>query len=102
MSEPPKAESYTAYLEAKQRIKESRPTTGGGSTFSLLRILATASDKQMSVANLMATSSMAFGEFAEALKSLGELGYLTLSGSPSNEIATLTKQGEEIANLSRK
>jgi len=102
MTGPPKTDSYTAYLETKQRNKQIRPTTAGGTTFSLLRILAGASDKQMSVTNLMAASSMAFGEFAEALKSLGELGYLTLSGSPSNEVATLTRLGEEIANLSSK
>ena len=96
-----KADSFTAYLEAKQRSRQSRQAPMGGTALSLLSILADAQDEQMPVTNLMATSGLPFGEFAEALKSLGEMGYLTLNGSPSNEVATLTKLGEEVSQLTR-
>jgi hypothetical protein len=44
---------------------------------------------------------MSFSDFAEALKSLGDSGYLTLAGAPGNEAATLTKLGEDVSRLAR-
>ena len=98
----PKADSFTAYLEAKQRSERSRQAPTGGTAFSLLNILADAQGKQMPIAELMAASGMPFGAFADALKSLGELGYLTLSGPPASEIVALTKLGEDVSKLARK
>jgi predicted transcriptional regulator len=97
-----KADSFTAYLEAKQRMEQARKQATGGTAFSVLTLLADAPAKQMPVTELMAASSMAFGPFADALKSLGELGYLTLTGAPGSEVATLTKLGEEVSQLARK
>jgi predicted transcriptional regulator len=94
-----KSDSFTAYLEAKQRMDQARKPSPGGTAFSLLTLLADAPAKQMPVTELMAASSMAFGPFADALKSLGDLGYLTLSGQPGSEVATLTKLGEEVSHL---
>jgi hypothetical protein len=97
-----KADSFTAYLEAKQRMHQARKPATGGTAFSLLTLLADAPAKQMPVTELMAASSMAFGPFADALRSLGDLGYLTLTGPPGSEVATLTRLGEEVSELARK
>jgi hypothetical protein len=97
-----KSDSFTAYLEAKQQLDQARKPTTGGTAFSLLTLLADAPAKQMPVKDLMAASSMPFGPFADALKSLGDLGYVTLSGPPGSESATLTKLGEEVSELARK
>jgi predicted transcriptional regulator len=98
----PKTDSFTAYLEAKQRMEQARKPATGGSAFSLLTLLADAPAKQMPVTELMAASSMAFGPFADALKSLADLGYLTLTGQPGSEVAALTKLGEEVSQVARK
>ena len=98
----PKTDSFTAYLEAKQRMEQARKPATGATVFSLLTLLADAPGKQMPVTELMAASSMAFGPFAEALKSLTDLGYLTLTGQPGSEVATLTKLGEEVSQVARK
>jgi hypothetical protein len=97
-----KADSFTAYLEAKQRMDQARKPATGATAFSLLTLLADAPAKAMPVTGLMAASSMAFGPFADALKSLGDLGYLTLTGPPGSEVATLTRLGEEVSQLARK
>jgi len=98
----PKTDSFTAYLEAKQRMEQARKPATGGSAFSLLTLLADAPAKQMPVTELLAASSMAFGPFADALKSLADLGYLTLTGQPGSEVAALTKLGEEVSQVARK
>jgi hypothetical protein len=97
-----KSESFTAYLETKQRLEQAQKPATGGTAFSLLALLAASPDQQMPLANLMSASAMAFGAFSDALKSLGELGYLTLSGAPGQEVATLTKLGQEVSLLARK
>jgi hypothetical protein len=53
----------------------------------------------MPVTELMASSGMAFPDFAEAMKSVHESGYVTLSGPPSAEVVTLTAQGEQVFQL---
>ena len=98
----PKTDSFTAYLEAKRRMEQAQKPATGGSAFSLLTLLADAPAKQMPVTELMAASSMAFGAFADALKSLADLGYLTLTGQPGSEVAALTKLGEEVSQVARK
>ena len=53
----------------------------------------------MPLADLQSASGMAFGEFATALKSLGDSGYLTVSGAPGHEAAKLTALGEDVSRL---
>jgi len=96
-----KADSFTAYLEAKQRSKSSEQTPSGGTPLALLNALANAEKHQVPVTELMATSGMSLPDFADALKNLRESGYLTLSGPPSAQIATLTKLGEDVSRLAR-
>ena len=102
-----KADSFTAFLEAQQSRKASAQKTSlgapasGGTALSLLLALARAPKQQMPVAELMVSSCLAFTDFAEALKSLGDLGYLTLGGPPGNELASLTKLGDEVSRLAR-
>ena len=103
-----KADSFTAFLEAQQSRKVSAQKTSpaasasGGTVLPLLVTLARAPKQQMPVAELMVSSGLGFTDFAEALKSLGDLGYLTLAGPPSNEIASLTKLGDDVSRLARR
>jgi predicted transcriptional regulator len=100
----PKADSFTTFLEAQERLKSSAASAApvtGVTPLTLLFKLAEAPEARMPVTELMAASGIAFTDFAEALKNLKESGYLTLSGPPSNEIATLTKLGEDFARLAR-
>lgn len=102
-----KADSFTAFLEAEQSRKVSAQKTSlaapaaGGTALTLLVTLAQAPKQQMPVAELMVSSGLAFTNFAEALKSLGDLGYLTLAGPPGNELASLTKLGDDVSRLAR-
>jgi predicted transcriptional regulator len=96
-----KADSFTAFLEAQQRLRSSAQRASGGTAFTLLLKLAEAPSQQMPVTELMAASGMSFADFAEALKSLGDSGYLTLAGTPGNEVTSLTKLGEDVARLAR-
>jgi hypothetical protein len=93
-----KADSFTAYLEAKQRLQPSAPAAGA-TPLSLLFKLAEAG--QMPLAELQAASGMAFGEFAAAVKDLGNSGYLTVSGEPGHENAKLTPLGENVSRLAQ-
>ncbi len=95
-----KADSFSAFLEARQRSK-SRSATESGTSLSLLLALADADQKQMPVKDLMTASGMSITDFADALKSLQASGYLTLSGPPSAELARLTALGEEVSRLAR-
>ncbi len=92
-----KADSCTAFLEAKQRREPSAPTAGGVTPLSLPFKLAEVG--QLPLADLQAASGMPFAEFAAAVKDLGNLGYLTVSGEPGHEVAALTKLGEEVSRL---
>jgi hypothetical protein len=55
----------------------------------------------MSLSDLQAASGMNFMDFAEAIKRLQEMRYITLSGDPSSESAQLTEFGAEVAALAR-
>lgn len=83
-----------------QKTSLAAPASGG-TALTLLVKLAQAPKQQMSVTELMAASGMAFGDFAEALKSLGDLGYLTLAGPPGDEVTSLTKLGADVSLLAR-
>jgi hypothetical protein len=96
-----KADSFSAYLEAKQRMKSSAPASGGTS-LAVLSTLANADHQQMAVKDLMVISGMPLTDFADALKGLKESGYLTLSGPPDTEVAKLTTLGQDVTRLSRK
>jgi len=94
-----KADSFTAYLEAKQRLKPSAPTAAGATPLSLLFKLAESGP--MPLADLQAASGMAFGDFALAVSDLGNSRYLEVSGDPGHEVAKLTPLGENVASLAR-
>lgn len=97
-----KAESFTAYLEEKQRAertKKSAFAVGGGTAFSILAVLAGSAGQPMSLPNLQAASGISFNSFAEAIKRLQDLDYITLTGAPGNESAQLTKLGADVASL---
>jgi len=96
--ERPNTDSFTAYLEAKQRLQPP-PAAGGATPLSLLFKLAQAGE--MPLADLQAASGMPFGEFAAAVKDLGNSGYLKVSGAPGYEAAKLTALGEDVSRLAR-
>jgi predicted transcriptional regulator len=98
--ERPKADSFTTFLEAQERAHRGTPVTGP-TPLTLLFKLAEAPQAEMRVTELMAASGMSLIDFAEALKNLKDSGYLTLSGPPNNESATLTKVGEDVARLAQ-
>jgi hypothetical protein len=94
-----RADSFTAFLEAKQRLQPSAAAATGVTPLSLLFMLAEAGP--MPLADLQAASGMAFGDFAVAVKDLGNSGYLTVSGEPGHENAKLTPLGENVSRLAR-
>jgi len=115
-----KAESFTAYLEARQQERaglnliknpylEARQQqraapaapASGGTSFSLLAALAGAPQWTMTLAELQQASGMSFGDFSQSLQPLVDTGYLTLSGQPGSETAQLTKLGSQVADLAR-
>jgi hypothetical protein len=96
-----KADSFSAFLEARQKSRASAPTSGG-TALSLLNTLAVADQQQMAVQELMSASSMTLTDFADSLKSLKESGYVTLSGAAGAEVAKLTPLGQDVTRLSRK
>ncbi|HXM45229.1 MAG TPA: hypothetical protein VN924_28580 [Bryobacteraceae bacterium] len=98
-----KAESFTAYLEAKQRSKreqQSQPVNGG-TALSVLAALAESTRNSMALSELQATSGMNFTSFAEAIKRLGDLGYIAVAGAPGSESAELTKLGKDVAAIAQ-
>ena len=95
-----KADSFTAFLKEKQRLRSMRqPQQQGATPLSILNVLAEAPQRQMPVQELQAASGMSFAGFAEALKALQESGYLALSGPPGGESAVLTPLGVDVASL---
>ena len=94
-----KPDSFTAYLEAKQRLQPSAPDAAGVTPLSLLFKLAEVGE--MPLVELQDASGMPFAEFAAAVKDLGNSGYLTLSGGPGHEVAKLTPLGENVSRLAR-
>ena len=97
-----KADSFTAFLQEKQRLKStSQPLAQGATPLTLLKVLADAPQQQMPVQDIQAASGMSFSAFAEALKALQESGYLAVSGPPGGESAVLTPLGVDVAGLAR-
>lgn len=102
-----KAESFTAFLEAKEKLKATSaaatatPSAAGSTPLSLLFTLAESSQAEMKLADLQAASAMPFTEFAAAVKNLTDLGYLTVAGAPGSEVVTLTRLGQEVSRLAR-
>jgi hypothetical protein len=97
-----KAESFTAYLEAKQRWERQKHTPGGGTAFSILTALADSAEHPMLWPALQAAVGMSFATFAGAVKRLLESGYITLTGAPGSEVARLTVLGADVADLARR
>jgi len=98
-----KADSFTAFLKEKQRLRSmGQPQQQGATPLSLLNVLADAPRQQMPVQELQAASGMSFTAFAEALKALQESGYLTVGGGPPGlEEVVLTPLGLNVAGLAR-
>ena len=92
-----KAESFSAYLGAWEKSKSNPPASSA--PMALLQLLAAAEQKQMTLTDLMTASGMKFIDFGENLKTLKDSGYLTLSGSGSDEIAKLSPLGEDVSRL---
>ncbi len=100
--ESSKADSFTAFLQEKQRLKSMRQTAQpGASPLTLLQVLAGAPDRKMPIQQIQAASGMAFAGFAEALTGLRNSGYLILTGPPGGESAALTGLGVDVAGLTR-
>jgi DNA-binding MarR family transcriptional regulator len=90
VAEPPDS-PMGAFLETLQKKKATLPATGTApSPLSLLALLAAG---PRPVSELQKESGMEFSDFAAALKSLVDGGFVTLTGPPSEETATLTESG---------
>ena len=97
-----KAESFTAYLEARQKERAAPAApASGGTSLGLLAVLAAAPQGAMALAELQQASGMTFGDFSQSIQRLLETGYLTVSGQPGSETAQLTKLGSDVAELAR-
>lgn len=83
-----------------KRTKSATHAAPTGTPLSLMSLLEKAENKTMPLTELMAASGMAFPDFAEAMKSLHQSGYVTLSGPPAETVA-LTAQGEQVCGLLR-
>src|SRR5262245_25222054 len=100
--EQSKADSFTTFLKEKQRLKKmQQPAQQGATPLSLLTELAAAPQQKMPVRDLQSASGMGITSFADALKTLQTSGYLTLSGTPPDELANLTALGIDVAQLTR-
>ncbi len=98
-----KADSFTAFLLEKQRLKamDQVRQQSGATPLTLLSILAEAPQQQMPVRDLQAASGMSFTGFAETLKALLESRYVDLSGPAGEESVVLTPLGIDVAGLAR-
>ncbi len=99
-----KADSFSAYLEAKQQksrgLRSATPAVGG-TPFTVLTVLAGAPQQSRALAELQPATGMTFVDFSQALKRLEESGYITVAGDPGREIVQLTKLGADVAQLAR-
>lgn len=98
-----KADSFNAYLEAKERslrMRQAAPAAGG-TALSILAALAAAGGQPLPLTALQAESGMTFASFAEAIQRLRDSAYITVTGAPGSESAALTKLGSDVAALAR-
>lgn len=95
--------SFTTYLEEKQRWEKQKQVApvAPGTAFSVLALLAGNAGQSMQLTDLQASSGMSFTDFAEAIKRLQEMRYITLSGPPASESAQVTEFGSDVASLMR-
>jgi predicted transcriptional regulator len=99
--ERPKADSFTTYLEEKQRAAASAQKAPGGTPLTVVLTLADAPERQMPLTELMRLTGLALVDFAEAVKTLSDSGYITVKGSPGSEVAGLTNLGQVLAQMAR-
>jgi hypothetical protein len=94
--------SFTTYLQEMQRWEKEKQAApvAPGTAFSILALLA-GNGPPMPLTDLQTASAMDFTSFADSIKRLQELRYITLSGSPPRESAQLTEFGAEVAALAR-
>lgn len=91
-----KGDSFGTFLE-KMKQYQSTERTVGESPLRLLTILANSGPRP--VPELMAESGMGFTDFAEALKTMREIGLITLTDQPGHEVVAITPSGEQMAQL---
>ena len=97
-----KADSFTAYLEARQKERAAPAApASSGTSLSLLAALAGAPQGTMTLAELQQASGMNFADFSQSIKRLEDTGYLTIGGQPGSETAQLPKLGSQVADLAR-
>ncbi len=96
-----KADSFSAYLEAKQKSAQSQKpaAVAGGTALSVLAVLSKAPQTAMGIRDLQEASGMSFLEFSQALKRLQDSGYVEISGEAGQEQAALTRLGLDVASL---
>ena len=102
--ERPKAGSFSTFLEEGQRLKSNANSMNAApepAPLTLVFKLAAVVNGQMKTSELKVASRMSVSGFADALKSLAESGYITISGPQNEEVAILTKMGEDVARLAR-
>mgnify|MGYP001081657309 CR=1 FL=1 len=97
----PRAGSFSAYLEERQKRQRREQGAPRVSSFGLLGILLEQENRELPISELMSRSGMGFVEFSDALKSLTAAGMISLGGGKGQEVATLTAKGEEVALLSK-
>jgi hypothetical protein len=100
-----KADSFSAYLEAKQQqksrgLRSAMPATAG-TPFTVLTVLAGAPQQSRALAELQPATGMTFVDFSQAIKRLQDLAFITVAGDPGHEIVQLTKLGADVAQLAR-
>lgn len=95
------ANSFTTYLEEKQRRERGRRATqlAEGTPLSILLVPAENAGQPMLLPDLQAARDMSFFIFARAIKRLLDSDYIVLFGAPGSESAQLTKLGAEVALL---
>jgi len=97
-----KAESFTAYLEARQKERAAPPVPAtGGTSFGLLAALASAAAMGHGAGRVAAGQRHELCGLSQSIKRLEDTGYLTIGGQPGSETAQLTKLGSQVADLAR-
>ena len=96
------ADSFSAYLAAKQKERPASATPiAGGTAFSLLVVLAEEPQQAIPLTDLQKAGGMSFLDFSQSIERLVKSGYLITSGEPGGEIARLTRLGSDVASLAR-
>ena len=83
----PRAGSFSAYLEERQKRQRREHGASMVSSFGLLGVLLEQENRELPISELMSQSGMGFVEFSDALKSLTAAGMISMSGGAGQELA---------------